>query len=111
MVTHNLIYSIFMFAIAYDFDTDALKRNYHVDSYNNAYGDFRRFMADRGFSSQQGSVLYGDEAVTAVTATLAIVEASARFPWLAPSVSDIRILRLIDNDDLRPALVSGAQGR
>ena len=93
-----------MFAIAYDFDNEALKKNYHVDSYTNAYGDFRKFMATRGFSSQQGSVLYGDDTVTAVTATLAIVAASAKFPWLAPSVADMRILRIIDKDDLRPAL-------
>lgn len=93
-----------MFAIAYDFDVNALKKHYPVASSNNAYGDFRKFMEGHGFTSRQGSVLYGDENVTAVTATLAVAEASVRFDWLAPSVSDIRILRLIDNDDLRPAL-------
>ena len=62
-----------MFAIAYDFDTKMLKKHYHVDSYNNAYADFRRFMEPHGFKTQQGSVLYGDDTVTAVTATLAVL--------------------------------------
>jgi virulence-associated protein VapD len=53
-------------------------------------------------------VLYGDDTVTAVTATLAIVAASSNFPWLAPSVADIRILRILDKDDLMPAVSSGA---
>lgn len=97
-----------MFAIAYDFDTTKLKQHYHVTSFNNAYPDFRKFMEGHGFKTQQGSVLYGDESVTAVTATLAIVAASAKFPWLNPSVIDIRILRILDKDDLMPAVESGA---
>lgn len=97
-----------MFAIAYDFNTEKLKSHYHTASYNNAYAEFRKFMASKGFSTQQGSVLYGDDTVNAVNATLAIVEASSRFPWLAPSVTDIRILRILDKDDLMPAVVSGA---
>lgn len=97
-----------MFAIAYDFDTAQLKQHYPVASSNNAYADFRKFMESHGFKSQQGSVLYGDDTVTAVTATLAIVAASAKFPWLSPSVIDIRILRILDKDDLMPAVQSGA---
>lgn len=96
-----------MFAIAYDFNTDELKANYHTPSWNNAYSDFRKFMAEKGFSTQQGSVLYGNGSVTAVTATLAIFEASKRFPWLAPSITDIRILRILDKDDLMPAVLAG----
>lgn len=97
-----------MFAIAYDFDTDKLKQHYHNPSYNNAYSDFKKFMENHGFEPQQGSVLYGNETVTAVTATLAIVAASSAFPWLLPSVIDIRILRLLDKDDLMPAVQSCA---
>ncbi len=99
-----------MFAIAYDFNTDKLKANYHASSWNNAYSDFRKFMKEKGFSTQQGSVLYGNETVTAVTATLAIFEAAKKFPWLAPSIVDIRILRILDKDDLMPAVLAGAPG-
>lgn len=98
-----------MFAIAYDFKNEELKTHYHTPSANNAYADFRKFMESYGFKTQQGSVLYGDDSVTAVTATLAIIEASKKFSWLAPSVSDIRILRILDKDDLMPAVRSGAE--
>jgi virulence-associated protein VapD len=97
-----------MFAIAYDFSTDELKKHYHNSSFNNAYSDFRKFMKRYGFTSQQGSVLYGDENVTAVTATLGIVDASKHFKWLAPCIIDIRILRILDKDDLMPAIKLGA---
>ena len=96
-----------MFAIACDFNTDELKAHYHNTSWNNAYSDFRRFMAEKGFTTQQGSVLYGNESVTAVTATLAIFEASKKLAWLAPSITDIRILRILDKDDLMPAVLAG----
>ena len=56
-----------MFAIAYDLNTDKLKANYHNASYNNAYGDIKKFMADHGFTTQQGSVLYGNTSVTMVS--------------------------------------------
>lgn len=97
-----------MFAIACDFDTDELKKHYHNPSYTNAYGDFKKFMAGHGFKTELESVLYGDENVTAVNATLAIVAASREFPWLKPSISGIRILRILDKDDLTPALELGA---
>jgi virulence-associated protein VapD len=34
-----------MFAIAYDFKIEELKKHYHTPSYKNAYADFRKFMA------------------------------------------------------------------
>jgi virulence-associated protein VapD len=97
-----------MFAIAYDFDTEKLKENYHLDSYNNAYADVRKFMEGKGFAAKQGSVLYGNETVTMVTAVLAVSELSTKFPWVLPSLKDIRILRILDSDDLMPAIQSGA---
>ena len=97
-----------MFAIAYDFDTEKLKEHYHLSSYNNAYSDVRKFMELKGFSSKQGSVLYGDETVTMVTAVLAVSELSSKYSWVLPSLKDIRILRILDSDDLMPAIQSGA---
>ena len=96
-----------MYAIAFDFDTAALKVNYPGPSFNNAYGEVRSFLAGKGFSHQQGSVYYGDGSVTQVTAILAVVELSKAYPYLKASIADIRILRLIDSDDLMPAVITG----
>jgi virulence-associated protein VapD len=96
-----------MFAIAYDFDTEKLKEHY-TSSYNNAYGDVRKFMETKGFTAKQGSVLYGDDTVTMVSAVLAVSGLSTKFPWVLPSLKDIRILRILDSDDLMPAIQSGA---
>lgn len=97
-----------VFAIAYDLEVEKLKHHYHA-SYNNAYGDIRKFLETKGFSTQQGSVLYGDDTVTMVGAITAVTELSETFPWLAPSLKDIRILQLLNNDDLMPAVNMGAK--
>ena len=95
-----------MFAIAYDFDTEKLKRHYHNDSHTNAYGDIKKFMADYGFTTVQGSVLYGNNTVTMVTAMMAVSQLSQKFPWINSSVKDIRILQILENDDLKPFIAS-----
>ena len=95
-----------MYAIAFDLDTEKLKASYGK-SHNNAYGEIRNFLAAKGFKNQQGSLYYGDETVTQVSAVLAVVELSRKYPYIRPSVADIRILRLLDNDDLMPAVIAG----
>jgi virulence-associated protein VapD len=97
-----------MFAIAYDIEVDALKKHYHPTNYPNAYAEIRKFMEARGFSKKQGSVLYGDETVTMVSAVIAVADLSRQLPWLGPCLTDIRILRILDQDDLMPAIQSGA---
>ena len=96
-----------MYAIAFDFDTTLLKVNYGGPSWQNAYGEVRKFLAERGFTNQQGSLYYGDGTVTQVSAVLAVVEMSREFPYLKTSIGDIRILQLVTNDDLRPAIEMG----
>jgi virulence-associated protein VapD len=96
-----------MYAIAFDLDTEALKINYHPVNYPNAYKEVRDFLATKGFSNKQGSLYYGDDTVTQVSTILTIVELSRVFPWLKNSVSDIRVLQLLNADDLRPALETG----
>ena len=96
-----------MFAIAFDLDIEALKKNYGKASHTNAYGEIREFLHSKGFSNKQGSLYYGDKTVTQVTAVLAVVELSRRFPYLKNSVADIRVLRLLDADDLMPAVIVG----
>ncbi|WP_229766858.1 virulence factor [Stenotrophomonas riyadhensis] len=93
-----------MYAIAFDLDQRALQANYHVASYQNAYADIGRVLVARGFNRQQGSVYFGGPTVTAVSCVLAAQALSAAFPWFKPSVTDIRMLRIEEFNDLFPAL-------
>jgi virulence-associated protein VapD len=95
-----------MYAIAFDLEIAVLKELYHVDSWQNAYGDIRKFLEPRGYAWQQKSVYFGDETVTAVTCVLTVQELSRKFPWFAPAVKDIRMLRITDDNDLNPAVQS-----
>lgn len=98
-----------MFAIAFDLDTETLSQTYGSPSYNNAYTEIRRFLQDKGFDWQQGSVYFGDPSkVDAVKCVLAVQELSKTYPWFAASVRDIRMLRIEDNNDLKPALILGS---
>jgi virulence-associated protein VapD len=95
-----------MYAIAFDLDTDTLKKAYDNESYNNAYADIRRVLTTKhNFKWQQGSVYFGDpEKVNAVSCVLAIMDVSRAFEWFAPSVKDIRMLRIEEQNDLMGAV-------
>jgi len=60
-------------------------------------------LLEHGFQWQQGSVYFGSETVTPVTCVLAIQELTKRFEWLRTCARDIRMLRIEENNDLRPA--------
>jgi len=94
-----------MYAITFDLDTETLRETYHNDSPNNAYKDIRNVLVnDFGFQWQQGSVYFGGDEVDAVTCVMAAQELASRFDWFAPSVRDIRMLRIEDNNNLIPAI-------
>lgn len=93
-----------MYAISFDLSIASLEANYSGNSYNNAYGDIKKFLANKGFSRKQGSVYFGDETVDAVKTVMAVNQMSQEFPWLKDCVSDIRMLRIEENNDLSPAL-------
>ncbi|MEG2097333.1 MAG: virulence factor [Pseudoflavonifractor sp.] len=92
-----------MYAIAFDLDTDTLGKTYGVPSSNNAYTDIKNVLFEYGFSRQQGSVYLGETA-DAVKAVMATQMLAKKFSWFAPSVRDIRMLRIEDNNDLMPAI-------
>ena len=97
-----------MYAVAFDLDTEILRQTYG-DPANNAYGEIRRFLVDRGFEWQQGSVYFGNpDRINAVTCVVVVSEMSRALPWFAASVRDIRMLRIEENNDLAPALQLGA---
>lgn len=93
-----------MYAIVFDLDTNLLRETYPNQSWDNAYSDVRRVLEQRGFDWQQGSTYFGNEAVTAVDCVLAVQELNRTYSWFQPSVRDIRMLRIEENNDLSPAL-------
>ena len=99
-----------MYAIAFDLDTDTLKKSYGGESYNNAYGDIRKLLTTKhNFKWQQGSVYFGDpDKVNPVTCVLAIMDVARSFAWFAPSVKDIRMLRIEEQNDLMGAVQQAA---
>ncbi|MBN9400355.1 MAG: virulence factor ['Candidatus Kapabacteria' thiocyanatum] len=93
-----------MYAIAFDLDTAALQSNYPGNSSTNAYSAIASFLSERGFSRQQGSVYFGDNTVNAVRCVIAVQDLARRYSWFAPSVRDIRMLRIEEDNDLNPAI-------
>jgi virulence-associated protein VapD len=97
-----------MYAITFDLDTTILQSTYHNPSYNNAYTDIRKVLVDEyGFDWQQGSVYFGGPRVDAVACVLAAQDLALRYPWFTPSVRDIRMLRIEENNNLMPAVERG----
>ncbi|MGB7409927.1 MAG: virulence factor [Sphingopyxis granuli] len=93
-----------MYAIVLDLDTTTLEQTHPNASWRNAYADVRKVLEVRGFDWQQGSTYFGNETVTAVDCVLAVQELKRQFNWFQPSVRDIRMLRIEENNDLGPAL-------
>ena len=93
-----------MYAIVFDLDTNTLQDTYPNQSWRNAYTDVRRILEQRGFDWQQGSTYFGNDRVTAVDCVLAVQELKRTYDWFRPSVRDIRMLRIEENNDLGPAL-------
>ncbi len=93
-----------MYAIVFDFDTQTLEQLYPNNSWRNAYTDVRTFLTSRGFEWKQGSTYFGDETIDAVRCVRMVQRLAKRYSWFTPSVRDIRMLRIEENNDLRIAL-------
>ena len=93
-----------MYAIVFDLDTATLEQTYPNASWRNAYSEIRRILEERGFEWQQGSTYFGNEKVNPVDCVLAVQALKRAYPWFQPSVRDIRMLRIEENNDLGPAL-------
>jgi virulence-associated protein VapD len=103
-VGHNSGRKPVVYAIAFDLDTSTLKASYHNESWQNAYADVGKTLRSYGFDRTQGSVYFGNDTVDAVTCVLAVQQLTSEYAWFGPAVSDIRMLRIEDNNDLRPAV-------
>ena len=93
-----------VYAISFDMDTKQLEELYGKPSWQNAYAEIGRTLGEHGFERQQGSVYFGDDTVTAVSCVLAIQDVTRKLPWFGPSVRDVRMLRIEENNDLGPAV-------
>jgi virulence-associated protein VapD len=94
-----------MYAIVFDFDTETLEQTYPNASWRNAYTDVRNFLSARGFEWKQGSTYFGDDTVDAVKCVTVVQKLARKYPWFQPSVRDIRMLRIEENNDLAAALI------
>ena len=103
MMGHNRLGGRRMYAIVFDLDTDMLKQLYPNASWNNAYNDVRNYLTQRGFEWRQGSTYFGDETIDAVRCVRVVQKLSKKYPWFQPSVKDIRMLRIEENNDLMMA--------
>jgi virulence-associated protein VapD len=92
------------YAITFDLDTKILEECYPSSSWQNAYKDIERFLRELGFDRQQGSVYFGNDTIDVVQCQTAVLELTLEFEWFAPAINDIRMLRIEDNNDLRPAI-------
>jgi len=92
------------YAISFDLDTKTLQDSYSSPSWQNAYFDIERALRGHGFARRQGSVYFGDDTVDVVRCQTAVQQLALDFDWFAPSVRDIRMLRIEDNNDLMPAI-------
>ena len=105
-VGHNTGFRPSMYAITFDMDTTALQASDRNASWQNAYFDIGKVLNRFGFDRQQGSVYFGDDSVDAVRCVLAVQALAKAYVWFSPSVRDIRMLRIEDNNDLMPAVAA-----
>ena len=93
-----------MYAITFDLDTKALEQHYPAPNWRNAYSDIATTLGSYGFERQQGSVYFGNSAVTAVTCFTATNALISTYAWFRLCVRDIRMLRIEEINDLMPVV-------
>jgi virulence-associated protein VapD len=99
-----------MYAIMFDFDTGLLEQLYSNGEWRNAYSDVKTHLSAHGFEQRQGDLYLGDPAtVDAVKCVIVVQTLATKYPWFAPSLRDIRMLRIEDNSNLMPALKLATQ--
>ena len=104
-IGHNRGRRTSMYAVVFDFDTEMLEQLYPTASWRNAYTDVRNYLTKRGFEWMQGSTYFGDDSIDAVRCVRAVQRLAKKYSWFTPSVRDIRMLRIEENNDLKIALV------
>jgi virulence-associated protein VapD len=100
-----------VYALTLDLDPKQV-RGHSDTSGNNAYLEIRRVLEGHDFQWRQGRVYFGGTSVTAASVSLAVIDLTARLPWFAAAVRDIRMLRIEESNDLMPLIqrVAGMTG-
>ena len=93
-----------VYAITFDFDTELLEQLYHDDSWRNAYQDVRRFLEANGFENKQGSVYFALDEIDATDCIAVVQDLADEYDWFVPSLRDIRMLRIEENNDMMTVL-------
>ena len=92
------------YAIMLTLDADTLSKTYTGNNTLSAYTDIEGTLRSYGFSHMQGSVYFGDEGVDAVHTVIAAQKLSKKYDWFAPSVKDVRMIRIEEDSDLTVAI-------
>lgn len=93
-----------VYAIAFDLDGATAEKYCGPNWRGTCYAKIANVFAEFGFGRVQGSVYFGDEKSDAVRCVMAVQAADRKFAWFGPTVRDLRMLRVDEDNDLLPAL-------
>ncbi len=93
-----------VYAIAFDMDTETMQAHFGEGTHTTGYHQVRRILESEGFTWTQGSVYFGNASTDPVKCVLVVQRCARQLPWFANAVKDIRMLRIEENNDLRPAI-------
>lgn len=93
-----------VYAIAFDLNSARAEKACGPNWRGSCYAQIAHVLADFGFARKQGSVYFGDHTSDAVRCVMAVQELDRRYAWFGRVVSDLRMLRVDEDNDLLPAL-------
>lgn len=96
-----------MYAILFDLDSLVLQRN--GQDWRHAESEIHKLLVQQGFRRQrvgfyEGRASLDGKAIDAVKCILTVQALANAYPWFAEGVRDIRMLRIEEDSDLRPAI-------
>lgn len=97
--------------IVFDLDTKCLEKNYHNNSWQNAYADIRRIFYRHKFNNIQGTVYLSEIGVRQAHGTLALQDVTIKFPWFDKCVSNVQFYDLADDFNAQFIVDSITQAR
>ncbi len=80
--------------ISFDLDTKELREHYTNKSFNNAYGNIKRYMLKNGFEWVQGSVYVSEKAIPLSMVTYHLIMLRNKYDWLKYAMRDCNITNI-----------------